>query len=202
MLKIYFLLAPGFQETLEIYCLLVSHIKGASPTSSLMDAKDIVFYNDPDDIIPLGTPSFAQPTLSTTPTGSDAFLVLLKAGHKLAPVTAGAHYSIQTLKPSARLCDADNTCSHPSSSNSSTAHKHALSSATERLVSKKVTLQLSAPLSDDDDFHVAGANTDTNTDPSTGHMVEDEDAPKDDDAPTTEDKPDDKPDNESQDSNI
>lgn len=175
--------------------------------SSLKDAKDIVFYNDPDDIIPLGTPSSAQPTLSTTPTGSDAFSVLLKAGRKPAPVTAGARRSIRTLKPSARLRDADNACSHPSSSNSSTARKRALSSATERLVSKKVALQLSAPLSDDDDFHAAGADTDTDTDPGTGHTghsesVEDEDAPEDDDAPTAEDEPDDEPDDEPQDSNI
>jgi hypothetical protein len=108
------------------------------------------------------------------------------------------------LKPSACLHDADNACSHPSSSNSSTACKCALSSATEQLVSEKVTLQLSAPLSDDDDFHAAGADMDTDTDPGTGHSesVQDEDAPKDDDAPTAEDEPDDEPDNEPQDSNI
>ncbi|KAG1788558.1 uncharacterized protein HD556DRAFT_1311972 [Suillus plorans] len=135
---------PGDARDLLFACF--TH-KGSKPHQ---DAKDIVFYNDPDDIIPLGTPSSAQPTLSTTPTGSDAFSVLLKAGRKPAPVTAGARRSIRTFKPSARLCDADNACSHPSSSNSSTARKRALSSATERLVSKKVALQLSAPLSDDD----------------------------------------------------
>ncbi|KAG1790014.1 uncharacterized protein HD556DRAFT_1446583 [Suillus plorans] len=192
---------PGDARDLLFACF--TH-KGSKPHQ---DAKDIVFYNDPDDIIPLGTPSSAQPTLSTTPTGSDAFSVLLKAGRKPAPVTAGARRSIRTFKPSARLRDADNACSHPSSSNSSTARKRALSSATERLVSKKVALQLSAPLSDDDDFHAAGADTDTDTDPGTGHTghsesVEDEDAPEDDDAPTAEDEPDDEPDDEPQDSNI
>ncbi|KAG1729219.1 uncharacterized protein EDB91DRAFT_1311635 [Suillus paluster] len=117
--------------------------KGSKPHQ---DAKDIVFYHDPEDTVPLCAPSSAQPTSSTTPTGSDAFSVLLKAGCKPAPLTAGACRSICTSKPSAHLCDADNTCSHPVSSTSSTARKRALSSATEQLVMKKVALQLSARL--------------------------------------------------------
>ncbi|KAG1890035.1 hypothetical protein F4604DRAFT_1914588 [Suillus subluteus] len=57
---------------------------------SLKDAKDIVFYNDPDDTVPLSAPSSAQPasSTSTTPTGLDAFSVLLQTGRKLAPLTA------------------------------------------------------------------------------------------------------------------
>ncbi|KAG2098564.1 hypothetical protein BD769DRAFT_1394397 [Suillus cothurnatus] len=57
------------------------------------DAKDIVFYNDPDDTIPLCAQSSsesAQPPLCTTSAKSapiDAFSVLLRAGCKLAPLT-------------------------------------------------------------------------------------------------------------------
>ncbi|KAG1783136.1 hypothetical protein EV702DRAFT_1191574 [Suillus placidus] len=194
------ILHPWLSENAQDLLIACFAHKGSKPHQ---DVKDIVFYHDPEDTIPLCTPSSAQPTPSTTPTGSDTFSVLLKAGRKPAPVTAGAHRSIQTLKPSACLRDADNACSHPSSSTSSTAHKRALSGATEQLVSKKVVLQLSALLSDDDDFHADGANMDNDTDPGAGHTghsesVEDEDAPEDDNALTPEDEPDDEP----QDSNI
>ncbi|KAG1838436.1 hypothetical protein DFJ58DRAFT_733810 [Suillus subalutaceus] len=148
---------------------------------SLKDAKDMVFYNDPDDTVPLSAPSSAQPasSTSTTPTGLDTFSVLLQTGRKPAPLTAGSRCSICTSKPSACLCDADNACS-------STSRKCALSSATEQLVRKKVVLQLSAPLSDNE---LAGADTDIDTDlgaPGAGQSdeAEDEDAP---------DKPEDKP---------
>ncbi|KAG1893226.1 uncharacterized protein F5891DRAFT_986075 [Suillus fuscotomentosus] len=124
------------------------------------DAKDIVFYNDPDDTIPLCTQSSSE----SAPT--DAFSVLLRAGCKPAPLTAGAQRSICTSKPSAHLRDADNACSHQASS-SLTNHKRARalsSTTTEPLVTKKVVLQLAAPLSDDDDSHVPGADTDCDTD--------------------------------------
>ncbi|KAG1906109.1 uncharacterized protein F5891DRAFT_975564 [Suillus fuscotomentosus] len=54
------------------------------------DVKDIVFYHDPEDTVPLFP---AQPT---TLIGSDAFSVLLKAGHKPVPVTAGSRRSVCT----------------------------------------------------------------------------------------------------------
>ncbi|KAG1841094.1 hypothetical protein F4604DRAFT_1690469 [Suillus subluteus] len=141
---------------------------------SLKDTKDIIFYNDPDDTVPLSAPSSAQPasSTSTTPTGLDAFSVLLQTGRKPVPLTAGSRRSIRTSKPSAHLHDADKACS-------STSRKRALSSATEQLVRKKVVLQLSAPLSDNES---AGANTDIDTDlgaPGAGQSdeAEDEDAP-------------------------
>ncbi|KAG1739707.1 hypothetical protein EDB19DRAFT_1828709 [Suillus lakei] len=136
-----------------------------NPDGSLKDAKDIIFYNDPDDAIPISAPSSAQPP-------TDAFSVLLQTGCKPVPLTAGAQRSIRTSKPSARLRDSDNTCS-------STSHKRTLSSATEQLVRKKVVLQLSAPLSDDD--------TDIDTDHGAGQLDEAEDE----DVPAPEDKPED-----------
>ncbi|KAG1896694.1 uncharacterized protein F5891DRAFT_1192798 [Suillus fuscotomentosus] len=138
---------------------------------SLKDTQDIIFSNDPDDTVPLSSAQAAQATSSTTPAGSDTFSMLLKAGHKPAPLTAGAQCSIHTSKPSAHLCDADNACSHPVSS----TRKCALSSSvTEQLVKKKVALQLSAPLSDDDgSSYMAGANMDNDTDPG----AEDKDTP-------------------------
>ncbi|KAG1816120.1 uncharacterized protein BJ212DRAFT_1481189 [Suillus subaureus] len=39
-----------------------------NPDGSLKDAKDITFYNDPDDAVPISAPSSAQPPSSTTPT--------------------------------------------------------------------------------------------------------------------------------------
>ncbi|KAG1903706.1 uncharacterized protein F5891DRAFT_906654, partial [Suillus fuscotomentosus] len=79
-----------------------------NPDGSLKDAKDIIFYNDLDDAIPIPTPSSsAQPP-------TDAFSVLLQTGHKPVPLTAGARCSIHTSKPSAHLRDSDNTCSSTS----------------------------------------------------------------------------------------
>ncbi|KAG2047002.1 hypothetical protein BDR06DRAFT_1014256 [Suillus hirtellus] len=138
-----------------------------NPDRSLKDAKDIIFYNDPDDAVPISTPSSsAQPP-------TDTFSVLLQTGHKPVPLTAGAQCSICTSKPSACLHNSDNACS-------STSHKHALSSATEQLVRKKVVLQLSTPLSDD--------NMDIDTDHGAGQSDEAEDE----DVPAPEDKPEDK----------
>ncbi|KAG2143742.1 uncharacterized protein EDB93DRAFT_1251794 [Suillus bovinus] len=134
-----------------------------NPDGSLKDAKDIVFYNNPEDAVLISAPSSAQP--ATTPT--DASSVLLQTGHKLVPLIAGAQCSVHTSKPSACLRDANNACS-------STSHKHALSNATEQLVRKKVVLQLSAPLSDDEGSHVA-------------------DEAEDEDVPAPEDKSEDKP---------
>ncbi|KAG1745060.1 uncharacterized protein EDB91DRAFT_1246574 [Suillus paluster] len=56
-----------------------------NPDGSLKDAKDIVFYNDPDDAVPISTPSSAQPP-------TDAFSVLLQTGRKPVPLTAGARF--------------------------------------------------------------------------------------------------------------
>ncbi|KAG1890775.1 hypothetical protein F4604DRAFT_1672784 [Suillus subluteus] len=62
-----------------------------NPDGSLKDAKDIVFYNDPDDAVPISAPSSsAQPP-------TDAFSVLLQTGRKPVPLTAAAsvHYLVQ-----------------------------------------------------------------------------------------------------------
>ncbi|KAG1848572.1 hypothetical protein F4604DRAFT_1593860 [Suillus subluteus] len=144
-----------------------------NPDGSLKDAEDIVFYNDPDDAVPISAPSSAQPS-------TDAFSVLLQTGCKPVPLTAGARRSICTSKPSARLRDSDNACS-------STSRKRALSSATEQLVRKKVVLQLSAPLSDNEGSHAAGADTDIDTDHGAGQSDEAEDE----DVPAPEDEPED-----------
>jgi hypothetical protein len=157
---------------------------------SLKDAKDIVFYNDPDDTIPLCAQSSsesAQPPLCTTSAKSapiDAFSVLLRAGCKLAPLTVGAQHSVRTSKPSACLHDVDNAYSHQASSLSTSCKcARALSSTTtEPLVTKKVMLQLAAPLSDDDDSHVPGADTDCDTDTNdvpAENQPEDENEPED-----------------------
>ncbi|KAG2133598.1 uncharacterized protein EDB93DRAFT_1107545 [Suillus bovinus] len=54
------------------------------------DAKDIVFYHDPNDSVPIDTTSSApQPSSSTNPP-QDAFSMLLNTGRKPTPVTAGA----------------------------------------------------------------------------------------------------------------
>ncbi|KAG1853440.1 hypothetical protein DFJ58DRAFT_728185 [Suillus subalutaceus] len=150
---------------------------------SLKDAKDIVFYNDPDDTVPLPpSAKSAPPSAKSAAAPTDAFLVLLKAGCKPAPLTAGAQHSIHTSKFSARLRDADNACSNQVSSLTSRKHARALSSTTtEPPVTKKVVLQLSAPLSDDDDSHVTGAesaNTDHDTDTNDAPA---EDQPEDED---------------------
>ncbi|KAG1895771.1 uncharacterized protein F5891DRAFT_889596, partial [Suillus fuscotomentosus] len=79
-----------------------------NPDGSLKDAKDIIFYNDPDDAVPIPTPSSsAQPP-------TDTFSVLLQTGRKPVPLTAGAPCSIRTSKPSVRLRDSDNACSSTS----------------------------------------------------------------------------------------
>ncbi|KAG1737956.1 hypothetical protein EDB19DRAFT_1984360 [Suillus lakei] len=55
-----------------------------NPDGSLKDTKDIVFYNNPDDavpIIPISAPSSAQPP-------TDTFSVLLQTGRKPVPLTA------------------------------------------------------------------------------------------------------------------
>ncbi|KAG2147614.1 hypothetical protein DEU56DRAFT_753450 [Suillus clintonianus] len=99
-----------------------------NPNGSLKDAKDIVFYNNPDDAVPISTPSSsAQPP-------TDAFSVLLQTGCKPVPLTA---------------------------------------------VRKKVVLQLSTPLSDN--------NMDIDTDHGAGQS----DEAKDEDVPAPEDKPED-----------
>ncbi|KAG1819094.1 uncharacterized protein BJ212DRAFT_1479210 [Suillus subaureus] len=106
-----------------------------NPDGSLKDTKDIIFYNDPDDAIPVSTPSSAQPP-------TDAFSVLLQTGCKPVPLTA---------------------------------------------VRKKVALQLSTPLLDNEDSHAAGANMDIDTDHSAGQSDEAEDK----NVPAPEDEPED-----------
>ncbi|KAG2060650.1 hypothetical protein BDR06DRAFT_1002531 [Suillus hirtellus] len=111
----------------------------------LKDASDIIFYNDPDDSVPL-----PQVPSSTQPTAKDAFSVLLQAGHIPALVMAGSQCSTHTSKPSACIRDADNACAQPSSS-STASRKHALSSATNPLVPKKAVMWFLSPLDSDED---------------------------------------------------
>jgi len=125
---------------------------------SLKDASDIVFFNDPDDdVLLLQVPSSAEPSSSNQST-RDAFAVLLKAGHTLAPVTAGSRRSGRPSKPSARVRDADNACG-PSSSLSARTRKRGLSSATDHPAPKKAAMRFLSPLdseldskSDDEDI--------------------------------------------------
>ncbi|KAG1882368.1 hypothetical protein F4604DRAFT_1990635 [Suillus subluteus] len=63
--------------------------------SKHQDAKDIIFYHDPDDIVPLSTPSSA-PTPCSAPT---------LTGCKPVPIIAGSRRSVRMSKPSARLRD-------------------------------------------------------------------------------------------------
>ncbi|KAG1786949.1 uncharacterized protein HD556DRAFT_1449298 [Suillus plorans] len=138
---------------------------------SLKDAKDIVFYHDPDDSVPLDTTSSApQPSSSTNPP-QDAFSMLLNTGRKPTPVTAGARRSIRTSKPSARLRDAENIYS-TSTSTSSTNRKRALSSATELQLQPAHKKVLSCLLSDEDSLDDDDAGHDT--DPLEDQPVEDQ----------------------------
>ncbi|KAG1895696.1 uncharacterized protein F5891DRAFT_1193860 [Suillus fuscotomentosus] len=112
---------------------------------SLKDASDIIFYNDPNDSVPL-----PQVPSSTQPTAKDAFSVLLQAGHTPALVTAGSRHSTRTSKPSAHVRDADNACAQPSSS-STASRKCALSSATNPPAPKKAVMRFLSPLDSDED---------------------------------------------------
>ena len=117
---------------------------------SLKDASDIVFFNDPDDDVPLPqVPSSAEPSSSNQST-RDAFTVLLKAGHTPAPVIAGSRRSGRPSKPSARVRDVDNACG-ASSSSSTRTRKRALSSATDHPAPKKVVMRLLSPLDSESD---------------------------------------------------
>ncbi|KAG1740644.1 hypothetical protein EDB19DRAFT_1828447 [Suillus lakei] len=116
-----------------------------NPDGSLKDAGDIVFYNNPDDAVPI-VPSFCS--------------ILCPATHRRL-LCATADWT----QTSATYC----------------SRKRALSSATEQLVRKKVVLQLSTPLSDDD--------TDIDTDHGAGQSDEAEDE----DVPAPEDEPEDEP---------
>ncbi|KAG1894364.1 uncharacterized protein F5891DRAFT_1195344 [Suillus fuscotomentosus] len=118
--------------------------------SSLKDASDITFFNDPDDEVPLPqVPPSAQPSSSTTST-KDAFSVLLKAGHTPATVTAGSWRSGQPSKPSACIHDADNACGLSSFLGT---RKRALSSATDHPAPKKVAvaMRILSPLDSEDE---------------------------------------------------
>jgi hypothetical protein len=118
------------QQVSNIFNMAHSDSCAVNADGSLKDAKDIVFYHDLDDSVPLDTtPSAPQPSSSTNPP-QDAFSMLLNTGHKPTPVTAGARQSICTSKPSACLQDAENIYS-TSTSTSSTNRKRALSSAPE-----------------------------------------------------------------------
>ncbi|KIK31967.1 hypothetical protein CY34DRAFT_19402 [Suillus luteus UH-Slu-Lm8-n1] len=116
---------------------------------SLKDAKDIIFYHDPDDTVPLSTPSSA-PTLT---------------GCKPVPVIAGSRRSIRTSKPSARLRDTENIYS-------STSQKRALSSANKIQPAHKKVI----PSSFDDDS--LDDDTGNDTDPLEPE-AEDESEPED-----------------------
>jgi hypothetical protein len=121
---------------------------------SLKDAKDIIFYHDPDDTVPLSTPSSA-PTLT---------------GCKPVPVIAGSRRSVRTSKPSARLRDTENIYS-------STSRKRALSSANEiQPTHKKVIPSLFHDDSLDDD---TGNDTDPLEPGADQPEAEDESEPED-----------------------
>ncbi|KAG1894284.1 uncharacterized protein F5891DRAFT_985168 [Suillus fuscotomentosus] len=145
------------------------------------DAKDIIFYHDPDDSVPLDTTlSAPQPSSSTNPP-QDAFSMLLNTGRKPTPVTAGARQSIQTSKPSAHLRDAENIYS-TSTSTSSTNRKRALSSATELQLQPAHKKVFSCLLSDEDslDDNDTGHDTDPLEDqPEAEAEVEAETKPED-----------------------
>jgi hypothetical protein len=123
---------------------------------SLKDAKDIVFYHDPDDTVPLSTPSSA-PTLT---------------GCKPVPVIAGSRRSVRTSKPSARLRDTENIYS-------STSRKRALSSANEIQPARKKVIP---SLFDDDslDDNDTGNDTDPLEPGADQPEAEDESEPEDD----------------------
>ncbi|KAG1747805.1 uncharacterized protein EDB91DRAFT_1245289 [Suillus paluster] len=74
--------------------------------SSLKDASDIKFYNDPDDDVLL-------PPVPSTESMRNAFSILLNAGHTPATVAAGSWRSGCPSKPSARVRDADNAYISP-----------------------------------------------------------------------------------------
>ncbi|KAG1771685.1 hypothetical protein EV702DRAFT_1048902 [Suillus placidus] len=100
-----------------------------------IDASDIVFYNDPDNNVPLPqVPSSAQSTVK------DAFSVLLKAGCIPALVAAGSRCSTHTSKPSAHVWDADNMAT------ASSSRKHPLSDITDPPAPKKATMRFLSPL--------------------------------------------------------
>ncbi|KAG2135830.1 hypothetical protein DEU56DRAFT_756517 [Suillus clintonianus] len=123
---------------------------------SLKDAKDIVFYHDPDDTVPLSTPSSA-PTLT---------------GCKPVTVIAGSRRSVRTSKPSARLRDTENIYS-------STSRKRALSSANEIQPARKKVIP---SLFDDDslDDNDTGNDTDPLEPGADQPEAEDESEPEDD----------------------
>ncbi|KAG1777250.1 hypothetical protein EV702DRAFT_950015, partial [Suillus placidus] len=73
---------------------------------SLKDASDILFYNDPDDHVPL-----PQVPASTQSTAKNTFSALFKSGRTPALVAAGSRRSTRKSKPSARVQDADNASS-------------------------------------------------------------------------------------------
>lgn len=80
---------------------------------TLKDTSDIMFYNDPDDDVPLppvpsNNPNNNMPSMEPK---KNAFSVLLKAGHTLATVTTGSQHSGCPSKPLACICDTDNVAS-------------------------------------------------------------------------------------------
>ena len=80
---------------------------------NLKDASEITWFNDGDDDIAMGNTFSGAGTLTTLATSANtpsaphnAFSVLLGRGRSPAAITAGAHCSSCTSKPSGRLCDA------------------------------------------------------------------------------------------------
>ncbi|KAG1764857.1 hypothetical protein EV702DRAFT_1051228 [Suillus placidus] len=113
------------------------------------DASKIMFYNDPDDNVPLPpVPSNdTDDNVPSTEPKKNAFSVLLKTAHTPATVTAGSRRSGRPSKPSARIRDADNVAS----SSGTRKRARASSSATEHPASKKVAMRFISPLDSDDE---------------------------------------------------
>lgn len=141
-------------------------------TGKLLDASEIVFYNDPDDETPISGPG-APPKLSIHP--------FFSHGAPPARIIAGARHSSHASRPSARLVDPDNA-------ESSTSGKHKVdSSMGDRCVSRnkegtKSANQLNASGdgdSDDSDEEDLLPLVDVED-------FDDEDDAEDDDAPGTE----------------
>lgn len=70
------------------------------PDGKLLDEKDIDWYNDRDDELPIA------PAASSSTSAQNAFSVLLARGGKPATVTAGSRRSNRPSKPSAKVLEA------------------------------------------------------------------------------------------------
>ncbi|KAN0113659.1 hypothetical protein V8E52_007458, partial [Russula decolorans] len=114
------------------------------PDGKLLDAKDIVWFEDADSSEPINHTT----TPSSTTTASTS-----TTNHAPAPVVAGAHHSGRTIHPSIRVTDPDNAGAHKlkgpntnpdnaEASSSATMHKHKASRtmAAGRSINRKVAI--------------------------------------------------------------